>query len=223
MEWGGDSDPSIVGDECHIVSSKPNGPRHVRLDDKDYDAVENLILLCKIHHKVVDDRVDLYPTDALIKIKREHESWVDQMLRTPADRKGDPPVRLLKRIEDGTSLTKLMGGCHAYLFDNEPPESEEEAEAIGSFHQDVFDWGEIWNGMQPTERVSAGFSMNQHFADLEKRGLWVFASVARYRTKYANGTSSSWPTLVLTVVRPSNPGITPLGELATVISPTAVS
>lgn len=33
-----------IGDECHIVSSKPNGPRHIE-NYGDYDAFDNIILL----------------------------------------------------------------------------------------------------------------------------------------------------------------------------------
>jgi hypothetical protein len=48
---------SVVGDECHIVSGQSQGPRYdasfpaARLDEPD-----NLILLCRVHHKMVDDQ-----------------------------------------------------------------------------------------------------------------------------------------------------------------------
>ena len=212
----------MLGDECHIISPKSNGPRHIKLDETSYDHVDNLILLCKIHHKLVDDQVELFPADGLRNVKQSHETWVDQSLKQNSERASAPHVRFLKRVTNGTDLAKLIGSCHAYLLDSEPPKSEAEAEVIGYFHQDVFDWGEIWSNMMPSERVRVGFSLNAHFSELERYGLWVFASIVRYKTKYANGGSSIWPTLVLTVVRPTNPGITPLGELATVLAPTTI-
>ncbi|MBY5958222.1 HNH endonuclease [Membranicola marinus] len=45
------SDEENIGEECHIISSKQNGPRHhPNLDDYD-----NLILLCRNHHKEIDE------------------------------------------------------------------------------------------------------------------------------------------------------------------------
>jgi hypothetical protein len=59
---------AVVGDECHIVSETPGGPRYdptysvEKLEDYD-----NQILLCRVHHKRVDDRSDTYTTDILRK------------------------------------------------------------------------------------------------------------------------------------------------------------
>lgn len=49
---------SVVGDECHIHSPSPNGPRHEpTLSVEDFDTIDNLLLLCRVHHKMVDDQV----------------------------------------------------------------------------------------------------------------------------------------------------------------------
>jgi hypothetical protein len=39
------------------------------------DAYENLILLCRKHHKQVDDQVTYYTVERLQAIKRAHEEW----------------------------------------------------------------------------------------------------------------------------------------------------
>ena len=68
---------SVVGDECHIVSAAPNGPRYDstylegRLDDP-----ENLLLLCRVHHKMVDDQAETYDAQLLATLKEKHEKWV---------------------------------------------------------------------------------------------------------------------------------------------------
>lgn len=71
-----------IGEECHIISRQPQGPRHQSLKDFDYDDSTNLLLLCCNHHKTVDERVEGYPVDTLQKIKAEHESWVKNNLET---------------------------------------------------------------------------------------------------------------------------------------------
>lgn len=68
-------DDSVIGDECHIVSSKPKGPRH-DATIIDFDDLDNLILLCRIHHKVIDDQVATYSVLRLQQIKEGHEAWV---------------------------------------------------------------------------------------------------------------------------------------------------
>lgn len=46
-------DPSVFGEEAHIVARGQSGPRAGKVTD--IDAYDNLILLCRKHHKQVDD------------------------------------------------------------------------------------------------------------------------------------------------------------------------
>ena len=70
-----------IGQECHIISKTPNGPRHDP-NYKNYDSYENLILLCSVHHKEIDDKnnISKFSPQQLRKIKAEHEKWVDDTL-----------------------------------------------------------------------------------------------------------------------------------------------
>lgn len=74
-------DESIIGDIAHIIAKKPDGPR----GDSNFpidriDKYGNLILLCKIHHKLVDDQYITYSVIALQNMKSEHEKWVKEKL-----------------------------------------------------------------------------------------------------------------------------------------------
>lgn len=89
VEAGTDvADAAVVGDECHIVARNTGGPRGGLIDAKLLDDVSNLILLCKTHHKLVDDQVEEYTPEALRSQRTEHEDWVDRTLdvalETPA-------------------------------------------------------------------------------------------------------------------------------------------
>jgi len=69
-------DPSIVGDEAHIVAREQDGPRgDSPLTTEDRDKYDNLILLCKIHHKVIDDQPKAFTVELLHKIKHDHIEW----------------------------------------------------------------------------------------------------------------------------------------------------
>lgn len=77
-----------IGEECHIISSTPNGPRHIP-NYGQYDSYENLILLCCVHHKEIDDKknVAIYPADKLYRIKEQHEAWVRDTLENNGKKK----------------------------------------------------------------------------------------------------------------------------------------
>jgi hypothetical protein len=75
-------DESLVGDACHIVAQKTTGPRgESTLTPEQRNKYVNLILLCKNHHKLVDDQVNQYGVDRLREIKNEHEKWVRESLQ----------------------------------------------------------------------------------------------------------------------------------------------
>lgn len=71
---------SIVGDEAHIVADSPTGPRANEGSRQNLDGYENAILLCKTHHKMIDDQASTYSVRDLQLMKVSHEQWVDQAL-----------------------------------------------------------------------------------------------------------------------------------------------
>ena len=83
---------TVIGDECHIVSSVPTGPRGGILVD-DLDGYDNLILLCPNDHRLIDTLVDDYPRDRVLAIKRAHEDWVRTTL---AASDGLSPLTILR-------------------------------------------------------------------------------------------------------------------------------
>jgi hypothetical protein len=74
-------DESLIGDVCHIVAVEPNGPRgNSSLTSDQRDKYENLILLCKVHHKLIDDQFIEYNVEKLKMMKMAHEQWVHESL-----------------------------------------------------------------------------------------------------------------------------------------------
>jgi hypothetical protein len=64
----------VTGRTCHIKAQKPGGPRHDHnQSDEERHAFENLLILCPIHHDVVDSDVESYTVERLLQIKEEHE------------------------------------------------------------------------------------------------------------------------------------------------------
>lgn len=75
----------VVGEECHIVSRKPDGPRGSCPLPPDCDGYDNLILLCPIDHKIIDELEAEYPPEDLRRIKRAHEEWAEARLGLDPD------------------------------------------------------------------------------------------------------------------------------------------
>ncbi|MDS3862427.1 HNH endonuclease signature motif containing protein [Thermosynechococcaceae cyanobacterium BACA0444] len=77
MDASPGNDESIVGDECHIVARELGGSRNdSSFPANKLNSYENLILLCKIHHKMIDDQVNTYTVETLRKIKKQHAEYV---------------------------------------------------------------------------------------------------------------------------------------------------
>jgi len=81
-------DESLVGEACHIVSRSPQGPRgESELTAEQRDKYGNLVLMCNLHHKLIDDQPGEYTVEKLCAIKSEHEQWVKEKLDTYDDRR----------------------------------------------------------------------------------------------------------------------------------------
>jgi TPR repeat protein len=71
----------VVSEIAHIVADKPDGPRGASpLSPAERNRYENLILLCNVHHELIDSQPDTYTVERLQEIKAEHERWVEQRL-----------------------------------------------------------------------------------------------------------------------------------------------
>jgi hypothetical protein len=74
-------DESLIGEECHIIAESPDWPRgNSPLTPEQRDKYANLILLCAIHHKVIDDQPGQFTVEYLHQVKTDHVNWVRQSL-----------------------------------------------------------------------------------------------------------------------------------------------
>lgn len=202
-------DESIIGDECHIISRQLQGPRHdpAFLEGK-LDAYENLILLCRIHHKMIDDQGETYTADILQQMKSSHETWVSQKLSDPPQPK---PIRLrrikqnipalLIRLRTGLEVLTIVENSYASSLAHEELESEEEVEAIAQFFQTVRDWGDVGIDAEPSDRVRLAYELSNLLNDLEDLSLIVFGGRETQMLEGGSGESTNWTISILRVVR----------------------
>jgi hypothetical protein len=206
---------SVVGEECHIISGKGQGPRYdPALPSERIDEPDNLILLCRVHHKMVDDQCETYTPDLLRRLKMNHEGWVAKSL---SEQKEIPPVRLrrikenipdfLVRVTSGQELMNVISSSPAYAFEHAEPTSENEMSIVSSFLQEAQDWGELSWELEAGQRVEAAYRMSNMIKELETAGFWVFGGREVQRLEGGIGPPSAWPVAHLRVIRATDPEI----------------
>lgn len=94
---------SVVGEICHIKAKNKGGPRYDENQSVDErDGYENLVLLCSVHHKVVDDHPAEYPVERLHELKRTHRNKNLQRVCIGSE--------LLRKLETNVSVTNVVNG-----------------------------------------------------------------------------------------------------------------
>lgn len=144
------TDPeAIVGDEAHIAARSPGGPRYGEFPADLVDSYDNLVLLCRVDHKKVDDQAGHFTSEKLRQVKSDHESWVDHTLQQQSSdirisfRKHEEmfPLTVLRT---GSQVWDIVSGVHRYfLEDLDDTASDDDLEFSASFLQNAKDWGEI--------------------------------------------------------------------------------
>jgi hypothetical protein len=195
-----------IGEECHIISSKINGPRYKpNLDD--YDNYNNLILLCRNHHKEIDELSETFSEEVLQFIKTKHENWVRDTLKKSVgeDKKKEP--KFLSRITSGKDLLDIVHNSYGNRTDFEEVETEEEAEFIGGIIQSITDYGDISGMVEAYDRVKMGFELNEMLKEIENKGYYLFGERKIENMKFKDGKIEKWPIATIVIKKKENPEI----------------
>lgn len=101
-------DQTLVGEMCHIRARR-KGPRFdPTLSPAQRDAFDNLLLLCRTCHKVVDSAPDKYPPELLVDFKQKHEQSGN--CEITADTERDALLLLRPRSSANRTTATVRGG-----------------------------------------------------------------------------------------------------------------
>lgn len=127
---------SLIGEECHIVAQSPEGPRGSHRDGVEIDSYENLILLCRNHHKTIDDQTNRFSVETLRLLKQAHEALVraslpegvigaiqDELMEVVPDSRTKPVEDLQKDPFSGSSVILDTFPAEAFLHSQYDDES----------------------------------------------------------------------------------------------------
>ncbi len=205
---------TVLGEECHIVGRQPAGPRGMSEANPGADHYDNLILLCRNCHKLVDSNPAVYTVEMLTLQKGAHESWVRANVernrgksRTGGD--DDPNsdgVTLLPRVQSGIDLCNILRGAYAYRFGHDEANDREESDLLAYFFQEIEDWGDLLSDMSMGKVVETEFRLGQLLAEMRDRGFLVFG-IGRTERHTIGKSRDPWRVAYVQVVREGNPGV----------------
>ncbi|CAM1340929.1 HNH endonuclease [Tenacibaculum amylolyticum] len=203
-------DDLIIGEECHIISSKKDGPRGELKCDSDFDHYDNLLLLCANDHKRIDELTDIYTPEKLKQIKNIHETWVKTTLEKDvlAFTNDKYNIKSLSRIKTGKQVVDLINGAHMFQFDHDELHTAEEAELVGGFLGELRDYGDILSDMEFMQVSKLGVEFNEIINEIEHKGFLLFGLRRKLRLRNSKKEDMGlFDTTTLVAIRKDNPSI----------------
>jgi hypothetical protein len=211
-ETATDNSAAVVGEMCRIVSTSEHGPRYDDTYPKDKaDFCENLMLLCPLHRKMVDNLNETFTTSVLRLMKVTHENWISQKL---GDTQESKPVKIriiernvpqyLVRITTGRQLLDLVDKSDAFNFENDDLDNESEVELITGFFRLLQEWGDIDTELDAAQRSEIKFRLNDELKHLDNAGFAVFGAAEIQIMEGENAPPTDFPVALIKVIRKSS-------------------
>src|SRR6266513_3607803 len=123
-------DDSVVGDMAHIVAQKPTFTRgdYAAISEAERDHYSNLILLCRKHHKVIDDQPSKYTVEHLRDLKTAHEEWVRNSLEGEDSEKSHDDLLYATIVDEWANRIDLQHwtGRGTFIYSADGPEIDKE-------------------------------------------------------------------------------------------------
>ena len=175
-------DPTTIGENCHIIASADNGPRgDPSFDQSKRDLYNNLVLLCRNHHRIVDTQTIAHGTEQLRTYKRDHERWVREQLSTydaEFQRQREEIASIVDRWASDVELDDWRGWMGWVISFGQPRINREKFETLHNVG--VWLLGRHWPENYPEVRRSL-----KNFADVANDFRAVFA---RYSEPFGEDT-----------------------------------
>jgi len=208
---------SIVGDECHIRSKSEIGPRYdAKYPKSKLDENENLLLLCKKDHKMIDDQFGKYSTEVLEKLKSDHEKYVKSTLQTTRCISEARIIRIkeqipthLPEIQSGNILANIIDSCHAQFPKYCDGLDDEETEVIGTFFQNVSDYADLYSEIGVLEQMRAAKDLENDIQKIQNLGFRIFAVKERQMIEGGGSAHTGWNVAHILITRNNDIRITP--------------
>jgi len=205
----------IVGEECHIISSKKNGPRGKIIELSDYDDYDNLILLCANDHKLVDDFPETFTQGILISLKSNHEKWIERAIEKDLeDYLRSENIEILEEVSDHVQLDLIIQNCHFHFFNSNTIIDEDLAIEIGEFFDDLTEFSDIYSDIGMANQKKSLIAYQKNIEEFNKRGIRFFGKDLVRKYKFENTPASDYRIAMIIAYDPTvNPSSIQNGKL----------
>lgn len=107
-QWG-----TLTGRICHIKAKSPKGPRYdPKQSEEERYSYDNLIVLCGVHHCIIDDQPGTFTTELLLEMKEMHERQGDIELSQEGARLARLLIADYLSTIDRPNVTQTIIGNH---------------------------------------------------------------------------------------------------------------
>jgi len=107
-QWG-----TLTGRICHIKARSPKGPRYDQnQSEEERYSYDNLIVLCGVHHTIIDDQPGTFTTELLLEMKEMHERQGDIELSQEGARLARLLIADYLSTIDRPNVTQTIIGNH---------------------------------------------------------------------------------------------------------------
>lgn len=166
----------IVGEECHIVSSKSDGPRGKYKILSDCDNYDNLILLCANDHKLIDEFPETFTVEIIENLKTNHENWIEAAIEKDLEEylKTTNNIELLEEIKVTSDIDNIVQGSHFYFYDLTSIIDENVSIEASELFDNLRDYGDIYSDIEISLRTRCLIDYLNTIKQLNEKGVKFF-------------------------------------------------
>jgi hypothetical protein len=166
----------IVGEECHIISSKELGPRSNVKRLEDYDTYDNFILLCANDHKLIDEFPETFTVDILNNVKANHENSIESALEKDLEEyiKSLNKVELLEEITSTSHIDIIVRGSHFHFYDFSTVTDNNLSVEVSELFDNLRDYGDIYDDIEVSSRTRCLIDYMESIKKINGYGIRFF-------------------------------------------------
>ncbi|GAT61456.1 HNH endonuclease [Paludibacter jiangxiensis] len=166
----------IIGEECHIISSKSDGPRGKYKLLSDYDTYDNLVLLCANDHKLIDEFPETFTVEIVENLKSNHENWIETAIEKDLEEylKTTNNIELLDEIKITSNIDNVVQGSHFYFYDLTSISDDDVSIEVSELFDNLRDYGDIYSDIEISSRTRCLIDYLSTIKQLNNKGIRFF-------------------------------------------------